>query len=129
MQRDFQYYEELLSGLEGILQADGTVEHQMAGGAVLAVRAEIAQTHELIGRGRLGVPEAGLHLAAGEHRKALRVQAIQEVLVRAVGLLIGKQVVVQPDLRVHAVLRVHPVERGTLDLAAVGGVPPLDSGS
>ena len=36
----------------------------MAGGAVPAVRAEVAQTHELIGRGRLGVPEAGLDLAA-----------------------------------------------------------------
>ena len=80
MQRDFQYYEELLSRLEGILQADGTVEHQMAGGAVLAVRAEVAQTHELIGRGRLGVPEAGLHLAAGEDFQRLLVQTDQKIL-------------------------------------------------
>ncbi len=63
-----------------------------------------------------------LHLAAGEHRQAVGVQAVQEVLVRAVGRGVGEQVVVQADLGVHGVLRVHPVDRRALDLAAVGGV-------
>ena len=75
MQRDFQYYEELLSGLEGILQADGTVEHQMAGLGVLAVQAEVAQAHELVGFRGFGVLQRSLCLAVGEHLQRVGVQA------------------------------------------------------
>ena len=39
----------LLTGLEAVLQADRTVEYQMLRGGILAVRTEIAQTHELVG--------------------------------------------------------------------------------
>ena len=39
----------LLTGLEGVLQADTAVEHQVLGGAILAVGAEVAQAHELEG--------------------------------------------------------------------------------
>ena len=92
--------------LEAVLQGYAAVEHQMLRRAVPVVQAEIAHPHELERRRvdagavllfvelRRHLAHLRLHLAAGEHRQALRVQAGQEVLVRAVGLLVGEQVVV-----------------------------------
>ena len=57
-------YNILLSGLEGVLQADASVEHQVLGGRILAVGAEVAQTHELEGIGCLGGLQALFQLAA-----------------------------------------------------------------
>ena len=120
--------------LEAVFQRDAAVEHHVVSGAVPVVQAEITQTHELErGRIRAGAVllliklgghllHLRLDLASGEDRQTVRVQAFQEVLVRAVGLLVGEQVVVQPHLGVQAVGGVHPVERRALDLAAVGGV-------
>ena len=48
--------------------------------------------------------------------------ALQKVLVRAVGLGIQEQIVIQPDLRVHARFGIDPVNRCALDLASVGRV-------
>ena len=45
----------LFAGLEGVLQADGAVEDQVAGGAVAAGGAAVAQTHELVAGRSLGV--------------------------------------------------------------------------
>ena len=67
----------LFAGLEGILQTDGAVEHQMTGSAVLGVGAEVAQTHELIGSGGLGFCQGSLHLAAGENLQGIGVQTGQ----------------------------------------------------
>ena len=36
----------LLTGLKGVLQTDGTVEHQMLRGGVTAVGTEVAQTDD-----------------------------------------------------------------------------------
>ena len=73
--------------------------------------------------------ERGFDLAAGQDRQGVRVQAVEEVLVRAVGLGVGEKVFVQTDLRVNGSLAVDPVDRRALDLAAVGGSPPRESGS
>ena len=56
----------LFGGLEAVLQADGAVENQVFRGRVLAVGAEVAQTHELEGLAGLGFLQTGFHLAAGE---------------------------------------------------------------
>ena len=113
----------LFAGLEGVLQADGAVEDQVAGGAVAAVGAEVAQTHELVGSRSLGVTQGGLDLAAGQDFQGVGVHVAQQGLhaggVRGDGI---EQVLVQPDLGIHGGLGVHPVDGGTLDLAAVGRI-------
>ena len=115
----------LHTGFVAVLQADGPVEHQVAGGAVLAVRAEVAQAHELIGCGGLGVFQAGFHLAAGEYFQRIRVQAGQEILAGGVGVRVVEQVGILTDLRIGAVVGIYPMDGGTLDLSAVSGVAAL----
>ena len=68
------------------------------------------------------VLQAPLHLAAGEGLEGVGIQAVQEVLVRPVGVGVGEEVVVEPDLGVQSGGGVHPVEGRALDLAAIGGV-------
>ena len=53
--------------LKAILQLYGAVEHQRAGLGVLIVHAEVALPQELIALPGLGLRQALLHLAAGEH--------------------------------------------------------------
>ena len=117
----------LLCGLEGILQADGTVEHQMLGGRVLGIGAEVADSHELIGRGSLSISQECLHLTAGEHFQRVGVQASQVVLVCCIGIGIVEQVGVLTDLGVHAVVCVNPMDGCALDLTAIGRITTLGS--
>ena len=112
----------LLAGLEGVLQADGAVENQMAGSAVLAVGAEVTQTHELEAHRSLGIGQGCFHLAAGENLQGVGVQAGQIVLACGIGIGIIKQVAVLTDLCVHCGGSVNPVDGSALDLAAVGRI-------
>ena len=113
----------LLAGLEGILQADGAVEHQMAGSAVTAVGAEVAQTHELVAGGSLGVSQGSLDLTAGQNLQRVLVHVAQQRLHGGgVGGSCMEQVLVQANLGIHSGLGIHPVDGGTLDLAAVSGI-------
>ena len=86
---------------EAVLQGHAAVEHQVIRRAVPVIHAEIARAHELerrrvdagavllaVERGGDG-GHLGLDLTAGQHRQRLRVQAVEEVLVRAVGLGVG----------------------------------------
>ena len=98
------------------------------------IHAEIAGAHKLesggVGAGAIfplikfgGHGSHSLfHLASGEDGERFGVQAIQEVLIRPVGLGIGEKVIIEAHLGVQAVFRIYPVERCTLDLAAVSGV-------
>ena len=112
----------LLAGLEGILQADASVEYQMAGCAVAAVGAEVAKSHELIGCGSLGVCQGSFRLAAGEHFQGVGVHACQEIFTCGIGIGIQEQIVILADLGIHSSLGIHPVDGSTLDLTAVSGV-------
>ena len=76
----------LLTGLEAVLQADAAVEYQMAGCGVLAVGAEIAQTHELEAHGSLGACKACFHLTAGEDFQRVGVQAGEVILAGGIGI-------------------------------------------
>ena len=69
----------------------------MLGGGVLAVGAEVAQTHELIGGGRLGVLQAGFHFTAGQHFQRIGIQAGQEILAGGIGIGIVEEVGVLTD--------------------------------
>ena len=86
--------------------------------AVAVVHAEVARAHELeAGRGMRHAAfalrvillrlfdERGFDLAAGEDLQGVGVQAVEEVLVRAVGLGVGEEVVIQAHLGVEAVRR------------------------
>ena len=89
-----------------------------------SVGAEVAQTHELVGSGGLGICQTGLHLTAGEYFQRVGVHAGKEVLSGGIGIRVVKEIVILPDLGVAAVFRVHPVDGSTLDLPAIGGVAP-----
>ena len=118
----------LLAGLEAVLQADGPVEYQVTGSTVLAVGAEVAQTHELIGSGSLGILQAGLNLTAGENLQRIGVHAGQEILAGSIGIRIIKKIGVLADLSIGTGLGIHPMDGGTLDLPAIGGVAALGLG-
>lgn len=64
----------ILVFLEGILERDGAVEYEMAGGTVLVVRRKVAETEELEAVGRRAVLERLFHLAAGENFERVGVQ-------------------------------------------------------
>ena len=89
----------ILFFLKAVLQRDTAVKHQMARGGVLVIQAEVALTHELIGsggfplfrHGRLGQPL--LHLAADKNLEAIRIQIVQEILIRRIRRRVGEQVV------------------------------------
>ena len=100
----------LLTGLEGILQADASVEYQMLGGGVLAVGAEVAQTHELEGRRCLGAGQGSFHLAAGEDLQGVGVHAAEVILACGIGIGVVKQIAVLTDLGIHSGLGIHPVD-------------------
>ena len=125
----------LFSRLEAVLEQDAAVEDQMVCAAVAGVHAEIAYAHELEARRGLrcaafsfGVvflclfDKRRFDLAAGQNRQGIRVQAVEEVFVRAVGLRVGEEVFVQTNLGVNGSLAVNPVNGCALDLAAVGRV-------
>ena len=112
----------LFTGLKAVLQADGAVKYQMAGFAILAVGAEVAQTHELIGGRCLCVFQALFHLTAGENLQRVGVQAGQEVLVCGIGICIVKEVAVLTNLSLCTVVGIHPVNGSALDLPAVSGI-------
>ena len=110
---------------KAVLQSNGAVKHQMLRCCVTVVENKVALTHELealgvfgaLGHRRFG--QTPLDLAALKDLETVGIQAVEEVLVGAVGLGIGKEIVVQPDLGVGTVVRIDPVDRGALDLAAV----------
>ena len=68
----------LFCRLEAVLQADGAVEYQMIGTAILAVGAEVAKTHELVGGRSLGGFQAGFHLAAGEDLQRIKIIPVRK---------------------------------------------------
>ena len=113
---------------EAVLEGDGAVEDQMAGGGVAVIETEIALAHELEALGVLAVlrhrdfGKAGLYLAIGQYAQALGIEIIQEVLVGAVRLRIGEEVVVNAHLGVGGGPGVDPVDGGALDLTAVGRI-------
>ena len=76
----------LLTGFERILQTDTSVEYQMIGAAVLAVGAEVAETHELEGIASLGILQRSFYLTAGEHFQRIGVQACQKILASCIGI-------------------------------------------
>lgn len=82
--------------------------------------AEIALTHELEALARLCGTETRLYLAALEHFERIGVQKLEEIA--GVRVLHGEEVVVEAHFGVHGVLRIDPVDRRALDLAAVGGI-------
>ena len=130
-----------MSGLVAVLEADGAVKDEMLRCAVLAVHAEVADAHELIRRCgvcsaalALGIVaagilhERGLDLAAVQDGQRIGIQAVKEVLVRAVGLRVGEQIVVKPYLGIDAGGGIDPVDRCALDLPAVSGVAAAGEG-
>ena len=94
----------------------------MLRGGVLAVGAEVTQTHELVGGRSLGVLQGSLDFTAGEDFQRVGIQAAEVILARCIGIGIVKQVGVLTDLGIHSSGGVHPVDGSALDLAAIGGV-------
>ena len=88
------FFAGLLSGLEAVLQADGAVEDQVLRGGILAVRAEVAQAHELVGFRGFGASQRGLCLAVGEHLQRVGVQAGQKILSGGIGIGVVEEVTV-----------------------------------
>ena len=114
----------LLTGFEGVLKADGTVEHQMLGGRILGVGAEVTQTHELEGCGSFGISQRSFHLTAGENFQGVGVQVLHESFhAGGIGIHGVKQVIVQTDLGVHCGLGIHPMDSRALDLAQAQYMP------
>ena len=113
----------LFSGLEAVLQADAAVEYQMLGGRILAVGAEVTQTHELIAVTGLGILQCGFDLTSGEDLQRIGIQILNQRF-HAGSVRIGsvEQIVVQTNLCIHSSLSVDPVDGSALDLAAVGRV-------
>ena len=109
----------LFPRFEAVFEQHAAVEDEVVCLAVLRVQAEVAHAHELIARSRMRCAaialfivflrlgnQRRLDLAAGQDRERLRVHALQEVLIRAVGLRVQEQVVVQANLCVDAGFRV-----------------------
>ena len=94
----------------------------MTGGAVFAVGAEVTQTHELVGSRCLGISQRSFHLTVGEHFQTVGIQTGQIVLACGIGIGIIKQIAVLTDFRIHGGIGIHPMDGGTLDLAAISGV-------
>ena len=86
--------------LEAVLQRDRAVEDKMLRSRVAVVEAEVALTHELEALGVLALfghrqlAETGFDLAAGQNLQGIGVQAVEEVLVRAIGLGVGEEIAV-----------------------------------
>ena len=97
----------------------------MAGFGILVVQAEITLAHELETHrvlaffGHRDLSEAFLDLAARQHFETVGIDIVEEVLVRTVRIRVGKEIVIDSYLGVRAVVGIHPVDRGALDLAAV----------
>ena len=94
-----------------VLQADCSIENQVAGTGIPTVRAEVALAHKLKPVCRLGRRQRGLYLAAPTNLQGMGIQAGQKILSRCVRVRIIKQVVIQPDLRILTIPGVHPVNR------------------
>ena len=60
--------------------------------------------------------------AASQHFETVGIDIVDEVLVRTVRIGVGKEIVIDSYLGVRAVVGIHPVDRGALDLAAVSGI-------
>jgi len=118
----------LLSGLEAVLQADGAVEDQMRRGGILAVGAEVAQTHKLEGSRCLGIFQSPFYLTTSQNFQRIGVQAGDEILACGIGIGIIKQIGILSDLCIAAVVRIYPVDGGTLNLATVSGIAALGIG-
>lgn len=102
-------------------------------GAILVIKAEIPQAHELEARRGLAllfglvvrrsdVAHTRLDLAATQHLKRIGIHAGKEVLIRAVGRRVAEQLAVNAHLGIERGRGIDPVDRRTLDLAAVGGI-------
>ena len=108
--------------------------------AVLVVKAEIADAHELEGRRVYALTvfhpvvfgrDAGeilFDLAVLQNDQAVGIHRVEEVLVGAVRVRIAEQVVVEPHFGVDGRGRVHPVERRPLHLPSVGGIAAAGGG-
>ncbi len=96
--------------------------------AVLAVRAEVAQTHKLIGCRRLGALQTLFHLTAGEHLQRLGIQTGEKILACGIRVGIVKEVGVLMHLGFTAVICIHPVDGCALNLPSVGGIAALGVG-
>ncbi len=107
------------SELEAVLQGDDAVVNV----GVLAVRRKVTGAHELEPLAGLGIGQALFQLGVVNDLHAVGVQVILEVsaIGNAVHVGFGKQLVVQVDLSVHAVLAADPMD-GAAHLAAIGGV-------
>lgn len=116
-------------GLKPSFRLTARLNTNAPGLGVLGVGAEIAQAEELEPVGRLGGGQRGLQLAALQHLQRAGVQAVQEVLVPAVWILVSKEVIVQPDLSVHGGGGVHPVDGSPFTFRPSAGFPPELSGS
>ena len=100
----------------------------MTGAGILVVKAEVTLPHKLealrvlsfFGHRNLG--KALFNLTACQHLQTLGIDIIEEILIRTVGIGIGKEIIVYSHLSVRAVIRVDPVDRCTLDLAPVGRI-------
>ena len=114
--------------LEAVLQRDRAVEDKMLRSRVAVVEAKVALTHELEALGVLALfghrqlAETGFDLAAGENLETVGIDAVKEVLVRAVRLRITEQIVVETNLGVDRGVCVDPVDGRALDLAPVGRI-------
>ena len=84
---------------------------------------KVAGAHELEPLAGLGIGQAFFQLGVVNDLHAVGVQVILEVsaIGNAVHVSFGKQLVVQVDLSIHAVLAADPMD-GAAHLAAIGGV-------
>ena len=62
--------------------------------AVAAVGAEVAEAEELEVAEGLGIGQQLFNLAAGEDLEGIGIEAVDEVLIRAVGVLVRKKIAV-----------------------------------
>ena len=110
-----------------VFERNRAVEDQMIRSAV-GIRAEVALTQELISGssfsvfGQRRVFQAGLHLAARENRKAVRIQAIHKILFAAFGIGIPEQIIIKTDFGVLCGGFIHPVQGCAANFTTVGRI-------
>ena len=69
-----------------------------------------------------GGGQTSFHFAVRQDLKRAGIQAVDEVLIGSVGVGVGEQIIIEADLGVHRRGGIHPMNRCTLDLPAIGGV-------
>ena len=101
-------------------QRDGAIEDQRPG-LTVPIDGKVPQTLELDPRSRPGPGETGLDRAVRKRLERVRIQVVQKRLALrgALGVLDGKQSIVQSDDSRDRMLRGHPVQR-RFDAPAIG---------